>query len=144
MTLAAIITLAVALAGSIAALVYFGRRALNAGDTTIDAVRILAIRDGEALRYKFAADTADSLRVASEERVRRLTIVARERLADAVQDHPLVFADRAAAVEYANRLLTPQADLPDIGADRGDAGRADGLPDQPTARLARGAVPGVP
>jgi hypothetical protein len=144
MTATALVAAVIALAGSIAALVYLARRALNAGDATIDAVRILAIRDGEALRYKYAADTADSLRAASEERVRRLTIVARERLADAVQDHPLVFADRAAAVEYANRLLTPQADLPDIGADRGDAGRADGLPDQPTARLARGAVPGVP
>jgi hypothetical protein len=125
-----------------AALVYFGRRALNAGDATVDAVRTLAIRDGEALRAKLAADTADSLRAASEERVAKLEAVLRraaERTADALTAEPLVFASRADAL----RLFAPAADVPDAAADRGDADADGGVPDLASAVAAGRSMVGV-
>jgi hypothetical protein len=129
-----------------AALVYFGRRALNAGDATVDAVRTLAIRDGEALRAKLAADTADSLRAASEERVAKLEAVLRraaERTADALTAEPLVFASRADALAAARRLFAPAADVPDAAADRGDADADGGVPDLASAVAAGRSMVGV-
>jgi hypothetical protein len=135
--------LAIALAGLCVLLgggcVYFGRRALTASDATVDAVRTLAVRDGEALRAKLAADTADSLRAASEERVQKLEAVLRraaERTADALTAEPLVFASRADALAAARRLFAPETDVPDAAADRGDANADGGVPDLAAAKAA--------
>lgn len=142
--------IAIALAGLCVLLgggcVYFGRRALNAGDATIDAVRTLGIRDGEALRATLAADTADSLRQASELRVAALEAVVRraqERTADALTAEPLVFASRADALAAARSLFAPDPDVPDAAPDRGAADADGGVPDLAAAKAAGRSMVGV-
>jgi hypothetical protein len=95
--------------------------------------------EAKADRMTLAADTADSLRAASEERVGKLEQVVRraqERTADALTAEPLVFASRADALAAARRLFAPETDVPDAAADRGDADADGGVPDLAGAKAA--------
>jgi hypothetical protein len=114
----------------------FARAALSAESDAKDDTRTA---ESERDRYKFAADTADSLRAASEGRVGKLEAVLRraaERTADALVAEPLVFASRADALAAARSLFAPEADVPDAAADRGDAGADRGVPDLASAKAA--------
>jgi hypothetical protein len=131
MTLAAIITLAVALAGSIAALVYFGRRALNAGDDALrsgraelamEKLKDAAVRGrdtalADAVAEKKRAEQAVAGLVAATARANRAEEVLRgqieTRLLGSAAD-----VDAVVAELLATDLRDP-ADVARAAADRG-------------------------
>jgi hypothetical protein len=153
MTLAAIITLAVALAGSIAALVYFGRRALTASDEALRSGRseiaMERLKDAAVKQRDTALADAVVERKRAEQAVAGLVAAtaranrAEEVLRGQIETRLLGSADDVDAVvaELLATDLRDPADAARPAADRGSSAGAAAV--RVAARAGSGQAGGV-